>query len=101
MCGKTHSDEVKKILSNKKIGNIPWNKNKKNIYSKETIEKFKKPKTEEHKNKLRQEYTFISPKNEKITFFGLNEFCKKNNLNAGAMSEVWNGKRKAHKGWKL
>jgi len=100
MFNKTHTDEVKKLLSDLKKGNIPWNKNKKGIYSKEVIEKLKKPKSEEHKNKLKKHYTFISPNGEKISFFGLTEFCEKNGLNKGAMSDVCNDKRNVYRGWK-
>lgn len=99
MFNKTHKPEIKKVLSELKIGHTPWNKNRKGVYSKETINKWKKPKTEEHKNKLKKQYTFISPNNQKIMVHGLTEFCIKNGLNKGAMSEVWNGKRLQHKGW--
>jgi group I intron endonuclease len=99
MYNKTHTDDVKKILSNLKIGHVPWNKGKFGINSDETIAKFKKPKTEEHKNKLKKQYTFTSPSGEKVLVFGLTEFCKNNDLNKGAMSEIWNGKRNVYKGW--
>jgi len=99
MFNKTHSEEVKKVLSELKLGHTPWNKGKTGIYSDETLVKFKKPKTEEHKNKLKKQYTFVSPSGEKILILGLTEFCKNNNLNKGAMSEVWKGKRNVYKGW--
>ena len=99
MYGKTHTDKVKKVLSDLKKGHIPWNKNKSGIYSKETIEKMKKPKTEEHKNKLKKQYTFTSPTGEIVSVFGLTEFCTNNNLNKGAMSRLWNGKINFYKGW--
>lgn len=99
MFNKTHTDEVKLILSKKKIGHTPWNKNKTGVYSQETLSKFKRPKTEEHKNKLKKQYIFISPTGEKVSVFGLTEFCTDNGLNKGAMSEVWNGKRNVYKGW--
>ena len=100
MYGKTHSEEIKNKQSLKMIGNIPWNKGKLNIYSDETLIKMKLPKSEEHKNKIKKTYEFISPENIKTIVFGLSEFCKNNNLNKGAMSEVWSGKRNSHKGWK-
>ena len=93
------SEEVKKVLSELKLGHTPWNKGKTGIYSDETLVKFKKPKTEEHKNKLKKQYTIVSPSGEKILILGLTEFCKNNNLNKGAMSEVWKGKRNVYKGW--
>ena len=44
----------KKFLGNKNpmYGKKPWNKNKTNIYSKETLDKLKKPKNENHKIKI-------------------------------------------------
>jgi len=99
MYNKTHSDIVKKLLSEIKIGHTPWNKGKIGVYSNEVIEKLKKPKTEEHKNKLKKEYKFISPEGRCFIVFGLTEFCKENGLNKGAMSEVYSGKRKSYKGW--
>ena len=99
MWKKTHTDDVKKVLSELKMGHTPWNKGKTCVYSDETIIKWKKPKTQEHKNKLKKQYIFISPTGEKVSVFGLTEFCEKNNLNKGAMSEVWNGKRNVYKGW--
>ena len=100
MYGKTHSDEVKDLLSKLKTGNIPWNKNKKGVYKEQTILSLKKPKSEEHKNKLKKTYTFTSPEGIHIEVFGLRDFCVQNNLNVGAMSEVFAGKRTAYKGWK-
>lgn len=40
--GKVLSAETKKKMSDSKKGQIPWNKGKKNIYSKETLEKMSK-----------------------------------------------------------
>ena len=58
---KNHTEETKKKMSelkmgvkNSMFGVTPWNKGRKNVYSKETIEKMKKPKSEEHKKKLRK-----------------------------------------------
>lgn len=99
MFGKTHTEEVKKLLSEKKLGNVPWNKGKSGVYSEETLNKMKKPKTEKHRNLLKKQYTFFSPNGEKISVLGLTNFCEKYNLNKGAMSDVWNGKRKFYKGW--
>lgn len=99
MFGKKHSENTKKLISESKIGNIPWNKNKKNVYTEETLKKMKKPKTEEYKNKLKKEYVFKSPEGKVYNVFGLAEFCRNNNLNKGAMCDVWNNKRNSHKGW--
>lgn len=100
MYGKTHTDEVLKKLSELKIGNIPWNKDKKGVYTEETLSKLRVPKSEEHKNKLKKKFVFVNPEGLSIEVFGLTEFCKKHNLNTGAMSEVWSGKRMTYKGWK-
>jgi len=42
--GKSHSNETKDKLSKSLKGKIPWNKGKKNVYSKETIEKMRNAK---------------------------------------------------------
>lgn len=47
----------------------------------------------------KKEYVFMSPSGERVTVFGLNAFCKMNNLSQPKMSEVWLGTRKQHKGW--
>jgi|AntAceMinimDraft_18_1070375.scaffolds.fasta_scaffold00869_25 group I intron endonuclease len=39
--GGIHSEETKRILSEKRKGKTPWNKGKKGIYSKETLEKMR------------------------------------------------------------
>ena len=100
MYGKTHTEEVIKKLSELKIGNIPWNKNKKGIYSEVTLKKLRSPKSEEHKSKLKKKFIFVNPEGLSVEVFGLTEFCKQNGLNKGAMSEVWSGKRTMYKGWK-
>lgn len=99
MYGKKHTEESKLKIKNKKMGNIPWNKNKTGIYSEEILDRMRKPKTEEHKNKIKKSYIFVSPEGKKYSVFGLIEFCQQFNLNKGAMSEVWSEKRKTHKGW--
>lgn len=50
--GKHCSEERKKNISNSLKGSIPWNKGKKNIYSEETLQKMRKEKTKETKEKL-------------------------------------------------
>lgn len=100
MYGRTHTEETKALLSEMKCGTIPWNKDKKGIYSKETLDKMSQPKSKQHREKLSKTYTFINPKNEIVKFTGLLLFCKENGLNAAAMSDVHNGKRNHHKNWK-
>jgi len=100
MYGKTHTEEIKSLLSEMKTGTIPWNKDKKNVYSKETLDKMSLPKSEEHKEKLRKTYTFVNPNGEIVTFTGLTSFCDENGLSAGLMSQVYSGKIKQHRNWK-
>lgn len=42
--GRNHTEEAKKKMSEARLGKEPWNKGKKDIYSKEAIEKMKKAK---------------------------------------------------------
>jgi hypothetical protein len=98
MYGKTHSDEVKKRLSEFRKGKPSGLRGRK--MSEEAKQKLRKPKTEEHKAKRKETYVYLSPEGQLVTIFGLNEFCKQNNLSKGAMSLVRSGKRQHHKGWK-
>ena len=52
--GKTFTIEQRKQMSESHKGNIPWNKGKSGIYSPETIEKMKKPKSLESIEKMKQ-----------------------------------------------
>jgi hypothetical protein len=76
-----------------KSGNIPWNKDRKGVYSEETLQKFSRTKTESHRQKLSKTYTFLSSENEVVSFTGLLSFCKDRGLSTAAMSDVYNGKR--------
>ena len=100
MFGKTHTAEARKKIAEKRVGILPWNKGLTNVCSDDTIYKMKRPKTEEQKMLRRRSYLFLSPSNEVIPVFGLNEFCKKYNLSKSAMSEVHSGKRNHYKKWK-
>lgn len=52
-------------------------------------------------SKLHTWYGFISPIGEEVVITNLTQFCKDNNLNKAAMSEVYHGsrRRKSYKGW--
>lgn len=100
MFGQTHTPEARKKITEKRMGIPPWNKGLTNVYSDDTINKMKKPKTEEHKMMRRQSYLFVSPEGNVVSFFGLNELCRQYNLSRSAMSEVHSGKRNHYKGWK-
>ena len=71
--GKKLSDETKKKLSDALIGN---------------------------KSPFHKKYEIIDPTGKKYIVDGLNKFCRDNNLSQGNMSEVANGARQQHKGWK-
>jgi hypothetical protein len=45
-------------------------------------------------------WTFLSPKGEVTEIYNLEEFCRNNGLDSGAMNKVAKGTRKSHKGWK-
>jgi hypothetical protein len=49
---------------------------------------------------MKKRFLFVNPEGVLVEVFGLTDFCNKNRLNTGAMSEVWSGKRMSYKGWK-
>lgn len=51
------------------------------------------------KDGLMKKYTFISPDGALVTFTGLAEFCRNNDLTQANMSKVLAGERPHHKGW--
>jgi hypothetical protein len=62
--------------------------------------------TEETKQKMREQkevksFSVISPTGEIIHDKNTKEFCRKNDLDNGHFSQVLNGKRKSHKGFRL
>lgn len=76
MYGKKHSEESIHKMRQSRLGKEPWNKGKKGVYSRNTLSKMSKPKTEEHKNKLRKKYIVNG---ELIA--NAKEFCLHNNYN--------------------
>jgi hypothetical protein len=48
----------------------------------------------------RKDYAFLSPDGKLHTPHGTEEFCIENGLSRTAISRVWNGRQKAHRGWK-
>ncbi len=94
MYGKTHSEETKEKMSKSHIGKP----SPKGMLGKKH--------TEEAKQKLREgrevkSFSVISPTGEIIHSKNANQFCRDNNLNNGHFSQVLNGKRPVHKGFRL
>lgn len=50
--GKHHSEKTKQQISRALLGNVPWNKGKKNIYSQETLNKMSNSRKGKHYPKL-------------------------------------------------
>ena len=80
------SDEHKRKLSEAKKGRIPWNKGKRQ--------------SEEHRIKSTKPFKIVSPNGEIIEGRDMQVFCREHNLSHSAMSQMVNGKRSEHKGWK-
>lgn len=112
------SEEVKKKISNANKGRvfseehiINLSKSHKNwIPSEETRQKWrdafsgKKQRPEDVRKRvesLKREYVLLSPNAELFTTNNMKSFCKEHRLSPTKMSEVVNGKRQQHKGWKL
>jgi hypothetical protein len=81
--GKHHSEETKKKQSLSNKGQIPWNKGKKNCYSKETLENMsnthKKMICNNNSNRKGGSNTFLHDKARKYFFTGYCEICGKTN----------------------
>ena len=45
-------------------------------------------------------YKFLSPRGISVEVDNMTKFCYDENLQQSCMSEVWNNKRKSHKGWR-
>lgn len=95
--GRVNSDSTRLKISQAKMGKT---------HSQETKNKISlalkgKVLSHERKEKRMATYVFINSKGEKVTFKGLNDFCKKNGLAASNMCKVNLGERKQHKGWRL
>lgn len=46
------------------------------------------------------DWVFLSPEGNVTEIHNLEEFCRNNDLDSGAMNKVAKGTRKSHKGWK-
>lgn len=94
MSGKTHSEETREKMSKSHIGK-PSSKGM-----------LGKKQTEEAKQKIRESkevksFSVISPTGEIIHSKNTKQFCRDNNLDKGHFSQVLNGKRPVHKGFRL
>ena len=78
----------KDILSGSRVGKLYSKHTCKWVVSKENIE-YSQAMT----------FDFTNPKGEIVTVFNLSKFCKNEGLSQGCMSNVNNGKNKAHNGW--
>ena len=94
MSGKTHSDETKIKMSKSHIGKpSPKGMLGKN-HTKETKQKLQQ-------SKEVKSFSVISPTGEIIHSKNTKQFCRDNNLDKGHFSQVLNGKRPVHKGFRL
>jgi group I intron endonuclease len=94
MSGKTHSDETKIKMSKSHIGKpSPKGMLGKN-HTKETKQKLQQ-------SKEVKSFSVISPTGEIIHSKNTKQFCRDNNLDKGHFSQVLNGKRPSHKGFRL
>lgn len=104
--GCKHTEKAKAKMSEVHSGKILSEEHKKNIGKSIAGEKngfYNKEHTKECKDKISvqnsKEYKFTSPDGQIVTIFGLNKFCKENNLNQGGMWCVAKGTKNSHKGW--
>jgi|ETNvirnome_6_100_1030635.scaffolds.fasta_scaffold70191_2 hypothetical protein len=82
--GRVVSEEVRKRISNTLKGKKHSSERIKNI----------------RKGMGCETYKFISPEGEIFEVDNMTQFCYDRNLQQSCMSNIWNNKYKAHKGWK-
>jgi hypothetical protein len=98
------------------FGIIPWNKGRVGVYTEETINKMRQPKSEEWKQKMRRPQTqdhilkraaaqskkweITTPIGKIIQVKNLCEFARQNNLIESGLRQVSYGKRNHHGGYK-
>lgn len=116
--GKTHSNEVKQIVSNRVKGTKWWNDGMNNIQSFECpgggwvlgmyfkkhprlgISRSLEIVEKVRNSNIKYTYTLISPDNEIIETIDISNFCKTYGLSTSKICLVCKGKRNHHKGWK-
>lgn len=89
--GHKHSDETKTkmILSRSGDKNHHFGK------------KLKPESIEKRTLKRQKNYSFLDPLGNVVKLVNLNKFCIENNLNNGHMYQVFKGKLKQYKGWRM
>jgi hypothetical protein len=91
------------------VGKDPWNKGKTTGPLSEShrkslsiaAKKYKRTPEHQENNRLArsESWSVTNPKGETFIIKSMNHFCKCNQLRAGSMTLVSQGKRKQHKGW--
>jgi group I intron endonuclease len=94
--GWVPTEETRKNISEANMGKKAWNKGKPSPWTTKRNKEGKGGK----QPKLLKTYTFLNPDGKLVTFTGLIDFCKINNLHAGNMCSLMNGSLKQYKGWK-
>lgn len=110
--GKNHSEQTKKLLSEKAKGKKSSEETKKKLsikFSGSGNNMFGRPSPlKNHKEETKKiislkkskKWVFSNPNNEIITVINLLQFCKENNLNYSCMYKVANGKMQCYKNWR-
>jgi group I intron endonuclease len=93
--GRKHTDETKRRLAEMKSGTTQTTE------TKERISQSKKGKPNASaKTAAIKEWIVTDPNGTELCISNLNQFCKDNGLNTGAMSQVALGHREHHKGYR-
>lgn len=100
MLGKNHKTETKEKISKTKTGRKLTESHKQNIVAARIG--FKQPQSQKDKvsKALAKTYEITDPNGVKFIVVGLNDWCKKNNINLQSLLRVAQGKFSHHKGYK-
>lgn len=97
--GRSHSEETKRKISEKKTGSRLSEETKRKIGDSARGRKMPREVVERQRAQRSKTYRLINPEGEYIIVTNLSQFCRDNNLDQGNMNAMYAGKYKTCKGY--